>query len=82
MLLDCWTDNIRKIALSEMMFVDEVILCSNTREEVQNRLEVWRRALEERGMKIGRQRTECLSITEEREKERSIKTARCWYVNG
>ena len=51
-LTGCWTKNIKRRASRKIMFVDDVLLCYNTREEPHKRLEIWRKALEERRIKI------------------------------
>ena len=45
-----------------MLFSDDVVICEETREEVEQRLESWRHALERRGMKVSRSKTEYLCI--------------------
>ena len=45
-----------------MMFADDIVICEKTREEVEQRLESWRYALEGRGMKVSRSKTEYLCI--------------------
>ena len=55
--MDCRKENIRR-ARWKTMFADEVFLCTSTREEFQIKLEIWTKALEERGMKISRKNTE------------------------
>ena len=40
------------------MFADDVVLCSRTREEAEEKLEDWRRVLEDRGLKVSRKKTE------------------------
>ena len=34
-----------------MVFADDIVICEETREEVERRLECWRYVLERRGMK-------------------------------
>ena len=45
-----------------MMFADDVVICAERQEEVEERLERWRRALEDRGMRISRKKTEYLCV--------------------
>ena len=40
------------------MFADDIVICSESKEQVERSLERWRYALERRGMKINRSKTE------------------------
>ena len=52
-----------------MLFANDVVICEKTREEVEQRLECWRYALERRGMKVSRSKTKYLCINEENDEE-------------
>ena len=43
-----------------ILFSDDIVICKETRKEVEWRLESWRYALERRGMKVSRSKTEYL----------------------
>ena len=45
-----------------MLFADDIVICEETREEVERRLEIRKYALERRGMKVNRSKTEYLCI--------------------
>ena len=45
-----------------MLFADDIVICEETREEVERRLKFWKYALERRGMKVSKSKTEYLSI--------------------
>ena len=51
-----------------MLFADDIVICEKTREEVEQR-ESWRYALERRGMKVSRSKTEYLCINGENDNE-------------
>ena len=55
-----------------MLFADDIVICEETREEVERRLECWRYALERRGMKVSRSKTEHLCVNE-RSNEEAVK---------
>ena len=45
-----------------MLFADDIVICKETREEVEQRLEFWRYALKKREMKVSRSKTKYLCI--------------------
>ena len=45
-----------------MLLADDIVICEETREEVEQSLECWRYALERRGMEVNRSKTECVCI--------------------
>ena len=45
-----------------MLFADYIVICKDSREEVEWRLEFWRYALERREMKVSRSKTKYLCI--------------------
>ena len=56
------TDEVRREPLWTILFADDIVFCKETREEVDQRLESWKYALERRGMKVSRSKTEYLCI--------------------
>ena len=49
MIMDRLTDEVRREPPWTMLFADDIVICEETREEVERRLECWRYALERRG---------------------------------
>ena len=49
----------------DLLFADDVVLCGQTREESEGRLETWRREMEDREMKVSRPKTEYLCLSEQ-----------------
>ena len=58
------TDDIREEAPWTMMFADDIVICSERKEQVEEKLESWRYALERRGMKVNRRKTEYMCVNE------------------
>ena len=61
-ILDRLTDEVRREPPWTMLFADDTVICEETREEMEQRLDCWRYALERRGMKVSRSKTEYLCI--------------------
>ena len=61
-IMDRLTDEVRREPPWTMLFADDIVICKETRKEVERRLESWRYALERRGMKVSRSKTEYLCI--------------------
>ena len=60
--MDRLTDEVRREPPWTMLFADDIVICEETREEVERRLESWKYALERRGMKVSRSKTKYLCI--------------------
>ena len=61
-IMDRLTDEIRSEPPWMMLFADDIVICEETREEVERRLESWKYALKKRGMKVSRSKTKYLCI--------------------
>ena len=64
MMMDRMTDEIREEAPWTMMFADDIVICSESKEQVEEKLASWRYALERRGMKVNRRKTEYMCVNE------------------
>ena len=64
MVMDRLTDEVRQESPWTMMFADDIVICSESREQVEENLERWRYALERRGMKVSRSKTEYMCVNE------------------
>ena len=62
MIMDRLTDEVRREPPWTMLFADDIVICEETREEVERRLESWKYALERRGMKVSKSKTKYLCI--------------------
>lgn len=58
LVMDVIVKDVKKEAPWCMMFADDVVICESTQEALQDNLEQWRKALEERGMRISRVKTD------------------------
>ena len=61
-IMDRLTNEVRREPPWTMLFADDIVICEETRKEVERRLESWRYALERRGMKVSRSKTKYLCI--------------------
>ena len=68
-IMDRLTDEVRREPPWTMLFADNIVICEETREEVEQRLECWRYALKRRGMKVSRSKTKYLCINGENDDE-------------
>ena len=64
MVMDRITDDIREEAPWTMTFADDIVICSESKEWLEQKLESWRYALERRGMKVNRRKTEYMCVNE------------------
>ncbi|KAK3569879.1 hypothetical protein QTP86_006755 [Hemibagrus guttatus] len=69
MVMDQLSEEVRQESLWTMMFADDIVICSESREQVEENLERWRFALERRGMKVSCSKTEYMCVNERRGKE-------------
>ncbi|MCJ8736308.1 hypothetical protein PDJAM_G00258080 [Pangasius djambal] len=58
MVMDQLSEEVRQESPYTMMFADDIVICSESREQVEENLERWRFALERRGMKVSCSKTE------------------------
>ncbi|KAK3508735.1 hypothetical protein QTP70_004280 [Hemibagrus guttatus] len=63
-VMDQLSEEVRRKSPWTMMFADDIVICSESREQVEENLERWRFALERRGMKISRSKTEYMCVNE------------------
>ena len=61
-IMDRLMDEVRREPPWTMLFADDIVICKETRKEVERRLESWKYALERRGMKVSRSKTKYLCI--------------------
>ncbi|XP_046986194.1 uncharacterized protein LOC124556250 [Schistocerca americana] len=62
LIRDVLVKDVKKEAPWNMMLADDVVLCEQSIDRLEEKLEDWRKALEERGMKISRTKSEYLSL--------------------
>ena len=62
LLMDVLTQDVRKDVPGSMMFADDIVLCGDDETDMTEYLETWRNALEERGMRISRPKTQFMDF--------------------
>ncbi|XP_046987382.1 uncharacterized protein LOC124620330 [Schistocerca americana] len=60
--MDVLVKEVKKEVPWNMMFADDVVLCEQSIDRLEEMLEDWRKAPEERGMKISRTKSEYLAL--------------------
>ncbi|KAK3535778.1 hypothetical protein QTP70_021098, partial [Hemibagrus guttatus] len=63
-VMDQLSEEVRQESPWTMMFADDIVICIESREQVEENLERWRFALERRGMKVNRSKTEYMCVNE------------------
>ncbi|KAK3524687.1 hypothetical protein QTP86_000656 [Hemibagrus guttatus] len=63
-VMDQLSEEVREESPWKMMFADDIVICSESREQVEENLERWRFALERRGRKVSRSKTEYMCVNE------------------
>ncbi|KAK3524918.1 hypothetical protein QTP86_011509 [Hemibagrus guttatus] len=63
-VMDQLSEEVRQESPWTMMFADDIVICSESREQVEENLERWRFTLERRGMKVSRSKTEYMCVNE------------------
>ncbi|KAK3545339.1 hypothetical protein QTP70_004061 [Hemibagrus guttatus] len=63
-VMDQLSEKVRQESPWTMMFADDIVICSESREQVEENLERWRFALERRGMKVSCSKTEYMCVNE------------------
>ena len=61
-IIDRLTEDIRKDAPWDMLFADDIVLCRQNCKELEEDLEIWRKVLERRSLKVSRSKTEYLRV--------------------
>ncbi|KAK3512874.1 hypothetical protein QTP70_028943 [Hemibagrus guttatus] len=64
MVMDQLSEKVRQESPWTMMFADDIVICSKSREQAEENLERWRFALERRGMKVSCSKTEYMCVNE------------------
>ncbi|KAK3566841.1 hypothetical protein QTP86_004554 [Hemibagrus guttatus] len=64
MVMDQLSEEVRQESPWTMMFADDIVICRESREQVEENLERWRFVLERRGMKVSRSKTEYMCVNE------------------
>ena len=55
--MDVIAENIAPTPPRAMLFADDLVLCEEMKEEAEQQLDVWRNAVESRGLRVSQQKT-------------------------
>ena len=72
-VMDVITEEVREAVPWSILFADDIALSAESREDLETKLERWRTALEDRGMRISRSKTEYMCTTNEEDGRESIR---------
>ena len=61
-IIERLTENIKKDAPWDMLFADDIVLSRKNHRKLEEDLENWKNALEKRGLKVSRSKTEYLKV--------------------
>ena len=61
--MDVLTERVRKEAPESMLFADDIVLYGDKDVDMTEYLESWRKALEERGMRVSRPKTQFMDFS-------------------
>ena len=70
-VMDRLTDEVRREPPWTIVFADDIVICKETREEVEQRLECWRYALKRRDMKVSKLVKDRISVHKWRKRQRN-----------
>ena len=73
-LMDVLTERVRKEAPESMLFADDIVLCGDKDVDMTEYLESWRKALEERGMRVSRPKTQFIDFSFEQNNAQGNRT--------
>ena len=59
-VMDVISEEVGRGPPQAMLFGDDLVLCENTHEEAEEQLELWRKAFENKGLRVSKRKTEYL----------------------
>ncbi|XP_047004714.1 uncharacterized protein LOC124622971 [Schistocerca americana] len=74
LIMDVLVKDVKKEVPWNTKFADDVVLCEQSIDRFEEKLEEWRKALEERGMKISRTKSQYLALKDVQ--------MRSWKIQG